>query len=59
MVAARLTAAISALLLVSSAFGPAHGLWQRLGLTVADTWVVATALSLAGAVGPFSGELRP
>ena len=59
MVAARLTAAGSALLLTASAFGPAHGLWQRLGLTVADAWVVATALSLAGAVGPFSGEPRP
>jgi hypothetical membrane protein len=58
MVVARLTAAMSALLLASSAFGPAHGLWQRLGLTVADTWVVVTALSLAAAVGPFRADPR-
>jgi hypothetical membrane protein len=58
MVAAQLIAAVSALLLASSAVGPAHGLCQRLGLTVADIWVVATALSLTAAVGPFSNEPR-
>ena len=46
-----LTAAISAVCLVATTFGPAHGLWQRLGLTVADAWIVVTAgvITTAGA----------
>jgi hypothetical membrane protein len=38
-----LMAAISAACLVATMFGPAHGLWQRLGLTVGDLWIVVTA----------------
>ena len=37
------TGAISAACLLASSFGPAHGLFQRLGLTVGDAWIVATA----------------
>jgi hypothetical protein len=44
--ASVVTAAISAVCLVASTFGPAHGLWQRLGLTVADGWIVVTAAGL-------------
>ena len=40
------TGAISAVALVASTLGPAHGFWQRLGLTVGDAWIVAIALSL-------------
>ena len=36
-------AATSAVCLVATASGDAHGLWQRLGLTVADAWIVVTA----------------
>ena len=54
----RLTAAASALCLTASALGPAHGVWQRLGLTLGDVWIVVTALALVAAVGPFRGELR-
>lgn len=41
-----LTAAISAVCLVARTFGPAHGFWQRVGLTVADAWIVVTAVLL-------------
>ena len=49
-------AAISAVCLVATTTGTAHGLWQRLGLTVADAWIVVTASYLvtrptAGATG--------
>jgi hypothetical protein len=43
---ARASAAVavtSAVCLVATASGTAHGLWQRLGLTVADAWIVVTA----------------
>ena len=41
-------AAIAAVCLAASTLGPAHGLWQRLGLTVGDVWIVVTALGVAG-----------
>jgi hypothetical membrane protein len=42
-----LTGAASGALLLASAVGaPAHGLTQRLGLSVGDAWVVASALRL-------------
>jgi hypothetical membrane protein len=43
------TAAIASVCLVASTFGPAHGLWQRLGLTAADAWIVVTAAALVAA----------
>jgi hypothetical membrane protein len=33
--------------LVASTLGPAHGLWQRLGLTVGDVWIVSVATRIA------------
>ena len=39
-------AAISAASLVATTVGPAHGFFQRLGLTVADVWMVTVALTL-------------
>jgi hypothetical membrane protein len=44
--ASVLTGTISAIWLLASTFGPAHGLFQRLGLTLADAWIVATASAL-------------
>jgi hypothetical protein len=41
-----LTSALSGICLALSVSGSAHGLWQRLGLTVADTWIVVTAIGL-------------
>jgi hypothetical protein len=41
-----LTGAISATCLLATTLGPAHGLFQRLGLTIGDTWIVATASAL-------------
>jgi len=45
------TGALSTAALAISTFGPAHGLWQRLGLTIADAWIVATATLLLGTAG--------
>jgi len=39
-------AAVSAACLAATTLGPLHGLFQRAGLSVADAWIVATALSL-------------
>jgi len=39
-------AAAAGLCLLATVAGPAHGLFQRLGLTIGDTWIVATALVL-------------
>lgn len=44
--ASRVTAGGAALCLVASTFGPAHGLWQRLGLTIADVWIAVVALTI-------------
>jgi hypothetical protein len=37
---------VAAFCLVATAFGAAHGLLQRLGLTAGDVWIVATAIEL-------------
>jgi hypothetical membrane protein len=39
----------SATALAASTLGPAHGLYQRLGLTIGDAWVMAVAVSIATA----------
>jgi hypothetical membrane protein len=39
-------AAVSAASLVATTVGPAHGFFQRLGLTVTDMWMVAVAVTL-------------
>ena len=39
-------AAFSALCLAATTVGPAHGLFQRLGLTVSDAWLVAAAVAI-------------
>lgn len=39
-----LVSAIAAVSLVATTIGPAHGLFQRLGLGVVDAWIVVTAL---------------
>jgi len=53
-IASRATGITAALCLAATTLGPAHGLWQRLGLTVGDTWIVVTALALASMSGPFT-----
>jgi hypothetical membrane protein len=52
-------AAVSAVSLALSAVGSHHGLWQRVGLTVGDAWIVAIALSLIGGTELSTHELRP
>ncbi|HEX4905724.1 MAG TPA: DUF998 domain-containing protein [Acidimicrobiales bacterium] len=39
-----LVSAIAAASLVATTVGPAHGMFQRLGLGVVDAWIVVTAL---------------
>lgn len=39
-----LVSAVSAAALLATTLGPAHGLFQRLGLGVIDAWIVVTAL---------------
>ena len=39
-----MVSALAAASLVATMIGPAHGLFQRLGLGVVDAWIVATAL---------------
>jgi len=43
---APFVAALSGLCLSATAWGPKRGLFQRVGLTVGDAWLAATALSL-------------
>ena len=45
-VASRVCGIISAVALVATLFGPAHGLFQRIGVTVGDAWIVAAAIFL-------------
>ena len=40
-----LVSAVAAASLVATTLGPAHGLFQRLGLGIVDAWIVATALA--------------
>jgi hypothetical membrane protein len=55
--------AIAGVLLAGTAAGPAHGLLQRMGLTLLDAWVVAAALTLVRSVPavdqPGSGAAQP
>ncbi len=44
--ASRLCGTVSALALAATLFGPAHGLFQRIGVTVGDAWIVAAAVLL-------------
>ena len=44
--ASILVGLVAAFCLVASTFGPAHGLWQRLGLTTGDVWIVAAAVTI-------------
>ncbi len=57
-VASRVVALVAAGCLLASTLGPAHGLWQRLGLTVADAWIVAVATMLACSSRPGVVRIR-
>ncbi len=46
-VASMVIGAVSGLCLAATVVGPAHGLFQRLGLTLVDAWLVATAVTVA------------
>jgi len=42
----RATGVVAGSCLAASALGPVHGLFQRIGLTVGDAWLVAAAVQL-------------
>jgi hypothetical membrane protein len=44
--ASVVAAVVAAACLVATGNGAAHGLWQRLGLTIADAWIVAAAVCI-------------
>ena len=56
--AGTVAAVVAGSCLVATAWGPAHGLFQRLGLTVGDAWLVAGAVVVVrrGSFGPPPGE---
>jgi hypothetical protein len=37
---------LSGACLAATVFGPAHGLFQRAGLTLGDLWLAATAVAI-------------
>lgn len=43
---ARTAAVVSAAALAATVFAPGHGLWQRVGLTAGDIWVVGMAVRM-------------
>ena len=43
---------VAAACLVATAVSDANGLFQRLGLTLVDAWLVVTAIALASAATP-------
>ena len=51
--ASRLVGCFSGACLAATALGPAHGLFQRLGLTASDAWLVTAAVAM------LSGRLQP
>jgi Na+/proline symporter len=52
-VASMVIGTASGVCLAATVVGPAHGLFQRLGLTLVDAWLVATAVTVArGHLGP-------
>jgi len=40
------TGVASGLCLAATVFGPAHGFWQRAGLTIGDVWLAASAAAM-------------
>ncbi|MDQ6798633.1 MAG: hypothetical protein M3011_11570, partial [Actinomycetota bacterium] len=47
-VASLVAAGAAGVCLVATLVGPAHGLYQRVGLTIVDAWLMASALVLIG-----------
>jgi hypothetical membrane protein len=63
-VAAAMSAAagtMAAFSLAATALGPRHGLWQRVGLSAGDAWLVASAAVIisAGTKSPSSSARKP
>jgi hypothetical protein len=52
----RLSGALAGAFLAASALGPVHGLFQRMGLTIGDAWLIATAWQLVVARELFAAE---
>jgi len=58
--ASRLVGTASGACLVAATFVSTEGLWQRIGLTLGEVWLAASALSMCGLMEPCgSPPLRP
>jgi len=57
--ASRVVAVASGLALIATLAGSRHGLFQRLGLTVGDAWIVASAAAIARDRWQAPAKLRP
>ena len=57
-VAAVAVTTLSGLSLAATLAGPAHGFFQRAGLTVGDVWLVSASIGVAAGIGPLR-SLRP
>ena len=49
-----MSAAVSGASLLAATLGPYDGLFQRIGLTVGDAWIAASAARLARGAGPYT-----
>jgi len=56
--ASRLVGMASGACLAASAFVPTEGLWQRIGLTLGEVWLAASALSMCGLMEPCGSHPR-
>ena len=57
--ASRVAGIASGVALVATLAGSRHGLFQRLGLTIGDAWIVASAAAIARNRWPAPAKLRP
>jgi len=57
--ASRAAGIASGLALLATDAGSHHGLFQRLGLTIGDAWIVASAAAIARDRWPAPAKLRP
>ena len=58
-VASVLVGGLVAGFLAASTLGPEHGLWQRLGLTISDVWIVVVAVGIVATDAGIRRARRP
>jgi hypothetical protein len=55
----RLVGVLTAACLAATVIGPAHGLFQRAGLTLGDAWLAASAVAVIGGLAEQDITVRP